>query len=37
MAGASCFVNLIVDGFRNGWWMKKVSEGIKKNSEKERK
>jgi hypothetical protein len=32
MAGASCFVNLIVDGFRNGLWMKKVSSGIKKNS-----
>ena len=36
MCGASCFVNLIVDGFRNGWWMGKVAKGIKKNSEKER-
>ena len=32
IAGASLSVNLIVDGFRNGWWMGKVAKGIKKNS-----
>jgi hypothetical protein len=32
MAGASMLVNSIVDGFRVGWWRKKVWEGIKRNS-----
>jgi len=37
MLGVSMPVNIIIDGFRNGWWQKKTAEGIKRNTEKDSK